>query len=318
MSAETVMDRPRVVTAMVTPFGRDGYVNFDGAQQLASHLVNNGSDGLVLAGTTGESPVLTVDDQLELFDVVREAVGDEVHLIGGTGSNNTAEAVELSEEAENRGAVDQLLVVSPYYNRPSQYGILDYYQKIRSKTEMPIILYNIPVRTGRLVVKDTIRSLVDQGVVSGLKDATGDTGMAAELHEEFGDQLSIYSGDDNLNLDFAKAGAVGAISVASHWAGNEMSQMFTAFFAGDHEKAARIQAALQPSAEFESVHTDAEGVEHETPNPVPAKVMMGQILGADVIGNCLSPMVVPPEEIEYLRRRSVTLRAELAEAMACI
>lgn len=308
----------RVITAMVTPFQEDGRLNRTGAQELASYLVRHGSDGLVLAGTTGESPVLTAEDQIDLFSVVREAVGNEVLLIGGTGSNSTAEAIELSATADEEGDVNALLVVSPYYNRPSQYGIERYYEAIADVTDLPILLYNIPVRTGRAVGHETIRRLIESEAVQGVKDATGNTEMAAELHDEFGDDITIYSGDDSLNLEFAREGAVGAISVASHWTGSIMRAMFDAHFAGDSARAAQLQTILAPSVEFESVHTDAMGYEHDTPNPVPTKVMMNQILGAHVIGGCLSPMLVSPEEMQYLETRAAQIREELAEVKAAV
>lgn len=302
------LDGARVLTAMITPFNEQGTINHDGAQKLAAYLVEHGSDGLVLAGTTGESPSLLADDQIDLFDTVREAVGEEVPLIGGTGSNSTAEAIHMSREAAERGSVDALLVVGPYYNKPPQYGIARHYERIGAVAEeLPVILYNIPGRTGRLIEQDTITELVDKGFVSGLKDATGETNMAAALHEEFQDDLLIYSGDDGRNLEFAKAGAVGAISVASHWAGREMGEMFDAFFAGDIALAERIQEALQPSAAFES--------SDETPNPIPTKAMMRRILGAETIGECLPPMEASPEAMEALHARSATVLNELAKAM---
>ncbi|HEY5442572.1 MAG TPA: 4-hydroxy-tetrahydrodipicolinate synthase [Candidatus Saccharimonadales bacterium] len=315
LNAETAGPPQRVMTAMVTPFNVDGSLNRDGAQELAAHLVANGSDGLVLGGTTGESPTLRTSDQIDLFDVVRQAVGENVLLIGGTGSNNTEEAVEMTREADRRGSVDGLLVVSPYYNRPSQFGIDHYYRRIHQETELPVILYNIPVRTGRLVEADTIARLVEDGVVAAVKDATGTTEMAQDLHERFDTDLAIFSGDDSLNLEFARAGAIGAISVASHWAGDAMGQMFDAYFSGDEPRAERLQAVLEPSCQFESTHTDETGQAHDTPNPIPTKVMMTHLLGAEVVGNCLPPMITSAEEMHYLERRAPEILAELSAAM---
>jgi 4-hydroxy-tetrahydrodipicolinate synthase len=305
---------PQVLTAMITPFDERGKLNPGGAQKLASYLIAHGSDGLVLAGTTGESPTLLVEDQLELFDVVREAVGHNVPLIGGTGSNNTEEAVHLTREADRRGSVDGILAVSPYYNRPSQFGIEDYYQKLRGVTDLPITLYNIPVRTGRAVELDTISTLIEDQAIAGVKDATGDTTMAEALHQRFGADVALYSGDDSLNLAFARIGAVGAISVASHWAGEAIGQMFNAYFSGNEQQAARIQEALMPSCEFESVHSDQSGQLHDTPNPIPTKVMMTHILGPDVIGECLPPMIATPAEMDYLEARAPQVLFDLREA----
>jgi 4-hydroxy-tetrahydrodipicolinate synthase len=304
----------RVLTAMITPFGPDGSLNPDGAQVLATDLVANGSDGLVLAGTTGESPTLSVEDQLYLFDVVREAVGPHVTLLGGTGSNNTAEAVDMTVEADRRGSVDGFLVVSPYYNRPPQFGMAQYYRELRDITDRPIMLYNIPVRTGRAVELDTISGLVEDGTINAVKDATGDIAMAEALQRRFGADLDIYSGDDSLNLDFARAGAVGAVSVASHWAGYEIGQMFEAYFSGDVEQAEALREALEPSCEFESVHNDESGQLRETPNPIPAKVMMAHILGSNVVGECLSPMIASPQDMGYLQERAPQILAGLEAA----
>jgi 4-hydroxy-tetrahydrodipicolinate synthase len=303
---------PRVLTAMITPFHENGSLNHDGAQALADYLVSHGSDGLVLAGTTGESPTLTLQNQVELFDIVRDAVGPDVPLIGGIGSNNTEEAVHMTKAATLRGSVDGLLAVSPYYNRPSQFGIKDYYHQIRNATNLPVTLYNIPVRTGEAVQLPTISALFEEGAINSVKDATGNTDMAADLHQVYGGDLVIYSGDDGLNLDFAReAGAVGAISVSSHWAGNIMHQMFDAHFKGDTELAGRLQEVLKPSSVFESRHDDGEGVYHDTPNPIPTKVMMSLILGHDVVGKCLSPMVASPKEMAWLENRAAEIFSDL-------
>jgi 4-hydroxy-tetrahydrodipicolinate synthase len=315
---ETDQAPARVITAMVTPFDAEGRLNRDGAQTLAAYLVAHGSDGLVLAGTTGESPTLSAADQIELFDVVREAVGPDALLIAGTGSNNTEEAIAMTAETDRRGSVNEILAVSPYYNRPPQYGIEDYYRQIAGHTDLPVILYNIPVRTGRPVELDTISRLAEQGYIAGVKDATGTTEMARALHDRFGRNLNIYSGDDGLNLEFARAGAVGAISVAGHWAGHEMNQMFAAYFSGDEPRAQQIQAALAPSAEFESTHTDETGRLRDTPNPIPTKVMMSHLLGAQVIGNCLPPMVASPEDMRYLELRTPQILAGLGEAATAL
>jgi 4-hydroxy-tetrahydrodipicolinate synthase len=308
-------EQERVITAMITPFDTDGRLNYDGAQELAAWLVGHGSDGLVLAGTTGESPTLLADEQLDLFDVVREAVGDEVLLIAGTGSNSTEEAVALTRAADRRESVDGFLVVSPYYNKPSQFGIGHYYREVGAVTERPVMLYNIPGRTGRLVELDTVSRLAEDSVVTAVKDATGNTAMAKALHGRFGGDLAIFSGDDGLNLDFARVGAAGGVSVASHWAGREIGQMFRAYFSGDEARAERIQAALEPSAKFESSHTDEAGTEHDTPNPIPTKVMMAHVLGAGVVGDCLPPMIAAPGEMRYLRARAPEILANLAAAM---
>jgi 4-hydroxy-tetrahydrodipicolinate synthase len=218
------------------------------------------------------------------------------------------------KEADRRGSVDGILAVSPYYNRPSQFGIEDYYRQLSRVTDLPITLYNIPVRTGRVVEFDTISRLVEDGAVAGVKDATGTTAMAEALHQRFNSDLTLYSGDDNLNLAFVRVGAASAISVASHWAGQTMGRMFAAYFSGDEEQASRIEAALEPSCEFESVHIDESGNTHDTPNPIPTKVMMTHILGAQIVGTCLPPMIASPEEMAYLGRRAPQILADLRRA----
>ena len=197
---------PELLTAMMTPYYVEGkyrtpHIDFDSARAIASFLIDNGSDGLVLAGTTGESPVMSHDDQLRLFREVRDEVGEDAVLIGGTGSNATHEALELSDRATEDGAIDGLLVVSPYYNRPAQYGIENYYRYIREMTDLDIILYNIPSRTGKKVEDFVIDRLFEEGVINAVKDATGNTEMAAVQAARHGDNAGVYSGDDGLNLD---------------------------------------------------------------------------------------------------------------------
>lgn len=273
----------RVITAMVTPFDEKS-VNFDAAQGLARYLEQNGSEGLVVAGTTGESPVLSHGEQIELVTAVREAV--QIPVIAGTGSNSTREAADLSLEVTDRQIADGLLVVSPYYNRPPQSGIEHYYKEVASYTDLPVIMYNIPVRTGRGMAWETIANLV-MGVdnIVGLKDAAGNVDETAFLaHSVLKNQdFEVYSGDDALNMALWKKGAAGAISVASHWAGREMQEMYDALDKGDEEKAIKANRILEESYAFES--------SEDTPNPIPTKAMMRLILG-QTIGYCRPPLVV--------------------------
>lgn len=325
-SKETLVMAPpeRVLTAMVTPFtDLYGLADIDrrATEELANYLLENGSDGLVLAGTTGESPTLSPEEQLDLFEVVRKSVGEDVKLVGGTGSNNPLEAAELTEAASKRGHIDELLVVTPYYNKPTQTGIIDYFRQVRAANhnDLPTILYNIPGRTGgKGATVDTISTLFEEGAIQAVKDATGSVEIATELTARFGSEIIIYSGDDGKNLEFARAGAIGAISVASHWAGREISAMFEAFFRGDEERAEAIGAALAPSAEFETVHTDASGVERDVQNPIPAKVMMAHILGRDSLRLTRSPILASDEDMKYLDKRAPAVLRDLKRAMAKI
>lgn len=311
----------RVITAMITPFIDDERIDFAVAEELAVYLKEHGSDGLVLAGTTGESPTLEVEEQLDLFGAVRNAVGDDFLLIGGTGFSSTHKAVELSKRATDEGNINQLLVVSPYYNRPPQHGIVEYYQRIGRATSLPVILYNIPVRTGQEVSEDSLRRLIDDGDIHGIKDATGDDRLevATRLKAEYGGELSLYSGNDRQNLDFARIGADGVISVASHWAGVETKAMLTAQANGDEQLADLIDEALMPSYEFETSHPDPVSKKmHDVPNPIPAKHMMAHILGKPFVSKTRSPMSADILEAHYLTKRAPQVYDELQVAFGVI
>ena len=276
----------RVLTAMVTPFEREGGLDLDGAQRLASWLVAHGSDGLVVNGTTGESPTLSATESVDLFRAVRQAV--DVPVIAGTGSNDTAHAIRQSESAAGIG-VDALLVVAPYYNKPSQAGLDRHFRLIAGATDLPIILYDIPGRTGRKIDTDTIVTLAHEvPTIVGLKDAAGSPAETASLIAQAPDDFEVYSGDDNLTLPLLAVGAGGAISVASHWAGEHLHAMFEAFDAGDLAEACRINQRLLPSYAFESTL--------EAPNPVPTKAML-RALGLPA-GECRPPMGPAPDGLE--------------------
>lgn len=275
----------RVLTAMVTPFGDDGSLDLDAAAQLARWLAENGNDGLVVAGTTGEAPTLTHDEQIDLIAAVVSAV--DVPVVAGTGSNDTAAAVELTERATEAGA-DGVLLVAPYYNRPSQAGLARHFQTVAAATSLPVVIYDIPVRTGRKVDTATLLDLA-HGVdnVVGLKDAAGDPAETAKLIAQAPDGFEVYSGDDSLNLALLAVGAVGFISVAAHWSGAEHAEMIAAFEAGDIAVARRINAGLIPSYDFET------GL--AAPNPIPAKAMM-RLIGLPV-GRCRPPLDVEPDDL---------------------
>jgi len=276
----------RVLTAMITPFDRDRGLDLDGAQQLARWLVDHGSDGLVVNGTTGESPTLTATESVDLFRAVRQAV--DVPVIAGTGSNDTAHAIRQSEAAAGIG-VDGLLVVAPYYNRPSQAGLDQHFRMIASATDLPVILYDIPIRAGRKVETHTIVRLAHEvPSIVGLKDAAGDPAETAALIDAAPDDFEVYSGDDNLTLPLLAVGACGVISVTAHWAGPQLRAMFAAFDAGDIAEARRINATLLASYAFQSTP--------EAPNPVPTKAML-RTLGLPA-GECRPPMGPTPDGLE--------------------
>jgi 4-hydroxy-tetrahydrodipicolinate synthase len=236
----------RVVTAMVTPFGADGSVNLELAAHLADHLVANGSDGLVICGTTGESPTLSWDEQHRLFAAVKEAVAGRACLVAGSGSNCTAEAVEATREAASLGA-DAALVVVPYYNKPPQDGLEAHFRAVaQAAPELPLMLYNIPGRTGTSLAPETAARLLDLPNVVSFKAASGTTEEVSALRAACGERLAIYSGDDALTLPMLAVGAVGVVSVASHVAGPQISAMIEAFLAGDQAKALALHEQLLP------------------------------------------------------------------------
>lgn len=236
----------RVVTAMVTPFAADGSVDLALAARLAEHLVSQGSDGLVVCGTTGESPTLSWAEQHALFAAVKGAVGGRAKLIAGSGSNCTAEAVEATREAAALGA-DGALVVVPYYNKPPQDGLEAHFRAVAAAApELPLMLYNIPGRTGTSLEPATVARLLDCPNVVSFKAASGSTEEVSALRALCGDRLAIYSGDDALTLPMLAVGAVGVVSVASHVAGPQISAMIRAFLAGDPAQALTLHEQLLP------------------------------------------------------------------------
>ncbi len=236
----------RVVTAMVTPFSADGSVDLELTARLADHLVSQGSDGLVVCGTTGESPTLSWDEQHDLFAAVKGAVGDRAKVLAGSGSNCTAEAVEATRQAAALGA-DGALVVVPYYNKPPQDGLEAHFRAVAAAAPLlPLMLYNIPGRTGTSLEPATVARLLDCPNVVSFKAASGTTEEVSALRVLCGDRLAIYSGDDALTLPMLAVGAVGVVSVASHLAGPEIRAMIRAFLAGDLAEALALHEQLLP------------------------------------------------------------------------
>lgn len=278
-----------VLTAMVTPFDEEGRLDLDGAATLARWLVEQGNDGLVVAGTTGESPTLTHDEQVDLIRTVASSV--DVPVVAGAGSNDTAAAVELTERATEAGAT-AILSVTPYYNRPSQAGLLAHFRAVAAATDLPILLYDIPVRTGRKISTATLLELCEVPNIVGVKDAAGDPAETAHFIAHAPEGVEVYSGDDSLTLPLLAVGAVGVIGVATHWAAAEMAEMISAFRSGDVDRAREINARLLPSYEFET------GDLH--PNPVPTKALL-KVLGLPG-GNCRPPMGPEPAGLQERAR----------------
>ena len=261
----------RVITAMATPFDRNGALDLDRARALAEHLVANGSDGLVLAGSTGESPTLTFEEKRDLFAAVSDAVGARADVIAGTGTYDTRETIHLSTMAAEHG-VDGLLVVTPYYSRPPQTGLLAHFRAVASAVELPIILYDIPSRTARKIEHDTLLKLAEVPNIVGVKDAAGDLAGTARLAASKPDDFTIWSGDDALTLPMLALGAHGVISVASHLVGARLQALVEAHAKGDAELAASINRELVPIFDVLFI----------TSNPIPLKAaldMVGQPAG---------------------------------------
>ncbi len=236
-----------VLTAMVTPLHEDGTVDLDGVQKVAKHLVDNGHDGIVVSGTTGESPTTTGAEDGETLAAVKDAVGDRATIVAGVGTNDTRHSVELAKQAEKVG-VDALLLVTPYYNKPSQPGVLNHFRLVADATAVPIMAYDVPGRTGTKIALETYREMATWGNVTSVKDATGDLARTAQL-VDLG--FAVYSGDDVNTLGYLAYGAVGVVSVVGHVAGNQLRAMVEAFHSGDHAEAVRIHTSLVPA--FEAV-----------------------------------------------------------------
>ncbi|MEZ5099420.1 MAG: 4-hydroxy-tetrahydrodipicolinate synthase [Thermoleophilia bacterium] len=259
-----------VLTAIVTPFRADGAVDLDAFRRLCVHLVDNGSDGLVVAGTTGESPTLTDDEKLALFASAVEAVGGRATVVAGTGSNDTAHSVHLTREAHAVG-VDGFLVVTPYYNKPPQRGIVAHFAAVAEASDRPIIVYNIPQRCVINIEPETMVELARIPSVRAVKQATTDPDQARRIVEEAG--LELYAGNDDLVLPWLELGGVGGVCVYTHLVGARVKELITRFKAGDRAGAKAIDDELAPLIETLSVTT----------NPIPVKTAMG-LLGHDVGG----------------------------------
>ncbi len=232
-----------VLTAMVTPLHEGGALDLEGTQRLAQFLVANKSDGLVLSGTTGEAPTTHAPEKVDLIRAVREAVGPEVTILTGAGSNDTAHAVRMAEQGEEAGA-DGILAVTPYYSKPSQAGVVAHFRAILGATGLPVMIYDIPGRTGLAISDESYDRLAAHSRVMAIKDATGSVEAAKARIERTG--LAWYSGDDALNLDFLRAGAVGVVSVASHVVSREIAALVAAHDAGDTAAADAIHESLMP------------------------------------------------------------------------
>ncbi|RMF27860.1 MAG: 4-hydroxy-tetrahydrodipicolinate synthase, partial [Cyanobacteria bacterium J083] len=276
----------RIIAAMVTPFTPEGGVNYALAEKLAVHLINNGNDGLVICGTTGESPTLTWQEEHELFKVVKQAVGKDIKVIAGTGSNSTAEAITATKKAAELG-LDGSLQVVPYYNKPPQAGLYNHFAAIaQAAPDLPIMLYNVPGRSSCSLEATTVSKLAKISNIVAIKEASGDLELACQIRALTPSDFSIYSGDDFLTLPMLTVGGTGVVSVASHLVGRQMQEMIQAFFAGKPEIATGIQLKLLPL--FKILFTIT--------NPIPIKTALQQ-QGWDV-GKLRSPLCEMPSELQ--------------------
>ena len=272
----------RLLTAMVTPFDEKGEVDYEQARKLALALIESGSDGVVVVGTTGESPTLTHEEDISLFAAIKEAVADRGSVVAGTGSNSTAEALMKTREAERIG-VDACLLVVPYYNKPSQEGLYQHFKTIATSTSLPCILYNIPGRTGTNLSAKTTAQLSEIDNIIGTKDASGDLSHIANIIATSGEDFLVFSGNDSDTLPILSIGGYGVISVASHLAGKQMKEMINCAVEGKLMDAARMHRDLLPL--FEAVMLSG--------NPVSIKYALNHI--GFTVGNPRLPLVMPNE-----------------------
>ena len=287
------MDFGRLMTAMATPFDSAGAIDAPGVKTLVKHLLSTGTTAVVAAGTTGESPTLSHEEKLELFELTLRAADGQIPVIAGTASNDTRASIELSKEAEKLG-VQGLLLVAPYYNRPSQDGLYAHFKAIAESVNIPVMLYNVPGRTGVNIDVSTILRLADIPNVTAVKEASGNMNQILQLAAKKPDDLLLYSGDDKLTIPMMSVGAYGVVSVAAHVVGEEMSKMIEAFVAGDVKTAAVWSSRLLPV--FEALFATS------SPGPLKAALKQMGLPG----GSVRLPLVDAPEEIAALMERQLT------------
>ncbi len=267
-----------ILTAMITPFTDDGHVNFQEALRLAGHLLDNGSDGLIVCGTTGEGPNIEDRDKLELFTLIAKEYGHRATIIANTGSNSTKKSIALTKAASHTG-VHAVMAVVPYYNKPNQEGCYLHFKAIADSTDLPVMLYNVPGRTGGHIEPKTVARLANEcSNITSIKEATGDIKIIQQLRELLqNNDFMIYSGDDALTLDVLQNGGVGVISVSSHIVGKEMQKMITLFKEGKVKEARAIELSIVPILKAMFITT----------NPIPVKYAMKQL------GFSTGPLLLP-------------------------
>ena len=279
------MNIGRIGTAMITPFNEDGTINYPELERIINHLINNGTDCIVACGTTSENPTMTTEEKIEVVRFTVEKAAGRVPVIAGTGDNETAYSIAMTHKAEENGA-DGIMLVAPYYNKPNQRGIYAHFEKIAKETKLPVMLYNVPGRTGINVAYETSVALSKIPNITWIKEASGNLDQMGDIIEnvDADDNFLVYSGDDGLTLPLLAIGGAGIISVASHVIGNDMQLMIKAFNEGNHELAAKIHRALLPLVRALFAQ----------PNPSPVKYAMTK-LGFDTL-NVRLPMVEMTDE----------------------
>ncbi len=280
----TIMNFGSLLTAMVTPFDQSNNVDNQQVEKLIEHLIKHETDGLIVAGTTGESPTLSKQEKVALFELTVKKVNGRIPVIAGTGSNNTQETIELTKAAEKAG-VDGILLVTPYYNKPNQAGLYEHFSAIAEATTLPIMLYNIPGRTMVHLSVETIVALSQIDNIVSIKESSGNLDAISQIIEETDDDFTVYSGDDSLTLPLKSIGANGVVSVSSHVIGDEMKQMLNHFDNGNVQQAAAIHRKILPIMRGLFV----------APSPAPVKYAL-QLQGIDT-GKVRLPLV-PLSEIE--------------------
>lgn len=297
------MNFGQIVTAMVTPFDENGEIDFAATRNLINHLIANGSDGLVVAGTTGESPTLSNEEKVKLFRFTVEVVNRRVPVIAGTGSNNTRESIELTMQAEDAG-VDGIMLVTPYYNNPCQEGLYQHFKTIAAATSLPIMLYNIPGRSVvNMSVETTIRLSQIPNIVA-IKEASGKLDAMAEIIERTPDGFSLYSGDDALTLPVLSIGGTGVVSVSAHVLGNEMQTMIRNFKIGNTAEAASNHRRLLPMMK----------ALFAAPNPSPVKAALN--LKGIPVGGVRLPMIPLNEEQQRSLQQALSMYEDKMNAIA--
>lgn len=273
----------RLVTAMVTPFDDNQNIDFNQTKILVEHLINTGTETIVVAGTTGESPTLSKEEKIVLFEKVIEFADGKAKVIAGTGSNNTKATIELTKKAEELG-VDGVMLVAPYYNKPSQEALIAHFEAVANETTLPIMVYNIPGRTGINIQANTMIKLSKIKNIVAVKEASGDLAQMTEIIANTSDDFYLYSGDDKLTIPVLSIGGYGIVSVASHMVGLQMKQMITSYVNGNVKEAADLHLKLAPF--FEAIFI--------TSNPVPIKEVLNK--NGINVGSVRLPLIPPTSE----------------------